>query len=235
MSYCVNCGVELSSSAKKCPLCSTPVINPNILNDEDEFDSPFPKKIELPKKTRTRYAAIIASFLILLPNIVCVITNIILTPAQFWSAYVAASSALLWFLFVFPFLTMRRFTYAFLVIDACVTILYIYLFYYYNSASTGWFLSLAVPITVSVFTAVGVLCAFFKKKRNIINSIIAVLSVIIALNIIICVTVNIYIFSVPVTYITVILSVTCAILLAFFIIADKNYRLRAWLSRKFFF
>ena len=29
MSYCVNCGVKLETSLKKCPLCNTPVINPN--------------------------------------------------------------------------------------------------------------------------------------------------------------------------------------------------------------
>lgn len=31
MSYCVNCGVELELSAKKCPLCNTPVWNPREL------------------------------------------------------------------------------------------------------------------------------------------------------------------------------------------------------------
>ena len=31
MSYCVNCGVELEKSIRKCPLCNTPVINPNDL------------------------------------------------------------------------------------------------------------------------------------------------------------------------------------------------------------
>lgn len=31
MSYCVNCGVELDASAKICPLCNTPVINPKVL------------------------------------------------------------------------------------------------------------------------------------------------------------------------------------------------------------
>ena len=28
MSYCVNCGVELDATAKKCALCDTPVYNP---------------------------------------------------------------------------------------------------------------------------------------------------------------------------------------------------------------
>ena len=28
MSYCVNCGVELDATASFCPLCHTPVLNP---------------------------------------------------------------------------------------------------------------------------------------------------------------------------------------------------------------
>ena len=44
MSYCVNCGVELTESANSCPLCDTPVINPNILNAKRP-DPPFPETI----------------------------------------------------------------------------------------------------------------------------------------------------------------------------------------------
>lgn len=29
MSYCVNCGVELDKTCAVCPLCNTPVYNPN--------------------------------------------------------------------------------------------------------------------------------------------------------------------------------------------------------------
>ena len=31
MSYCVNCGVKLEETLNKCPLCNTPIINPNEL------------------------------------------------------------------------------------------------------------------------------------------------------------------------------------------------------------
>ena len=41
MSYCVNCGVELDPSLKKCPLCNTPVINPNELEGLT-YEPPFP-------------------------------------------------------------------------------------------------------------------------------------------------------------------------------------------------
>ena len=43
MSYCVNCGVELDASAKKCPLCDTPVYNPKAPEPEKQ-PSPFPKE-----------------------------------------------------------------------------------------------------------------------------------------------------------------------------------------------
>ena len=43
MSYCVNCGVELDASLKNCPLCNTPVINPNELKKITP-PSPFPEQ-----------------------------------------------------------------------------------------------------------------------------------------------------------------------------------------------
>ena len=45
MSYCVNCGVELNSNEKRCPLCSTPAINPNIDNKQMDFP-PYPPRSE---------------------------------------------------------------------------------------------------------------------------------------------------------------------------------------------
>ena len=49
MSYCVNCGVELDASAKICPLCNTPVINPKVLEQAAkenyrEPETPFPQE-----------------------------------------------------------------------------------------------------------------------------------------------------------------------------------------------
>ena len=48
MSYCVNCGVELDKSLRKCPLCNTPVLNPReIMSSHDKpfgAPSPFPEE-----------------------------------------------------------------------------------------------------------------------------------------------------------------------------------------------
>ena len=44
MSYCVNCGVKLAKSEKKCPLCNTPVINPN--KKDVVFEPAYPCIVE---------------------------------------------------------------------------------------------------------------------------------------------------------------------------------------------
>ena len=47
MSYCVNCGVKLDKSLKKCPLCNTVVYNPNI---KEEINKPvYSTEIEIIK------------------------------------------------------------------------------------------------------------------------------------------------------------------------------------------
>lgn len=234
MSYCVNCGVKLDDAAKKCPLCDTPVINPNIFSENRPLPA-FPERIELPKNARTHFTAVILSLLLLLPNVVCVLTNLFLTPHKLWSLFVVASSLIFWFLFIFPFLMKKRLKYFILLMDAAATAVYIFIFYYYQTPFGGWFWRLAVPIDIAVFTAIGLLIAYFEKKRNKIRSILAVLVALIAFNLFLCLIVNLYVKTVIVTYITMIFAVSCLILLLFFAAAEKNYKLRAWLSRKLFF
>ena len=47
MSYCVNCGVELEKSEKRCPLCGVEVINPaQPPEDKEPRQRPYPNRIE---------------------------------------------------------------------------------------------------------------------------------------------------------------------------------------------
>lgn len=234
MSYCVNCGVELAESSNKCPLCDTPVINPNVIK-MGKTDPPFPERIVIPKATKNKFSAIIISLLILLPNIVCIITNLLFTPTILWSIYVVSTSAMFWLLFIFPFLMKSKRKYLTIAVDAIATAAYIFIFYYYNSARTGWFWKVAVPLDLGIFVCVAILTAYFSKKRTLTKSLIAVFSALTAINIYVCLIVNLYAKSVIVTYITMIFGISCLILLLFFIAVEKNYKLKAWLSRKFFF
>ncbi len=235
MSYCVNCGVELTTGTKKCALCDTPVINPNELKGTD-YSPAFPERIELPKETKNKYGAIIFSILLLIPNIVCVITNLLLTPELLWSIYVVSSSLMFWFLFIFPFIIKKTHPYIILTVDAIATAVYIYIFYYYESANSGeWFLKMALPLVAGIFFMIAMLNLYFSKKRTKIRSAIGVLTFLILVDIFVCVVINLYKYSVIATYITLIIGVSCLILLIFLIATDRNKKLYDWLTRKFFF
>lgn len=234
MSYCVNCGVELSKGTNVCPLCDTPVINPNKRSTENEYPA-FPENVELPKGVRKRYVALIISFVMLLPNIVCLMTNLFLTPKMLWSVYVISTSLLVWFLFILPFLIKNKHPYLLLTIDAFITAAYIFVFYYYNSPRDGWFTAIALPAVFGLFLSIGILTFLLSKKRTTIFKIISVLTTITVFLVYFCVIFNLYEFSAVVSYVCLILALSSLLLLIFFIIAYKNHRLRLWLSRKLFF
>ncbi|NLP48870.1 MAG: hypothetical protein GX345_08030 [Clostridiales bacterium] len=103
MAYCVKCGVELDESAKKCALCSTPLVLPQGLELDQGAATPFPEKVQLPAEVRRRYLVFFVSMVMLIPNIVLIITNFLLPSTGLWALYVASSSALAWVLFVYPF------------------------------------------------------------------------------------------------------------------------------------
>ncbi|MBR4827339.1 MAG: zinc-ribbon domain-containing protein, partial [Oscillospiraceae bacterium] len=42
--YCVKCGVKLQEGTEKCPLCGTPVWNPDGLSAESTYSSRMPDK-----------------------------------------------------------------------------------------------------------------------------------------------------------------------------------------------
>ena len=59
MSYCVNCGVELSDGAASCPLCGTPAWKP-----DETAPRYFPTKpAEVPRASRRAAAALLTAML----------------------------------------------------------------------------------------------------------------------------------------------------------------------------
>ena len=101
MSYCVNCGVELDDSAKKCALCDTPVINPaKAENISEKTVSPFSGEVHIPKTVKARFLAALISLIMLVPNMACFLVNLLILPGNFWSAHIISTSFLIWVIFV---------------------------------------------------------------------------------------------------------------------------------------
>lgn len=234
MSYCVNCGVELDDSAKKCALCATPVINPNVEADNDNAVDPFPIRMVIPPGVRRRYAAFIASMVFLIPNIVCLVINLIFNFDYLWATYINATSAIVWLLLVFPFLFRKPKSYFIILVDAIGVILYTAVFYSVQHGE-GWLFKLAIPLVAVAAVFAFSVVEWIKRKKSdwpvLVTSIlvqIALLSFVVEL-----LFRHFYaIRMLPV--VSIVVSACCAALVAFFISVKSNKRLRAWLSRKFF-
>ena len=81
MSYCVNCGVELDSTASFCPLCRTPVVNPRQPVDTGS-SPPFPtERREVPPASKAELAILVSSMLASVA-VCCGLLNLVLRSAD---------------------------------------------------------------------------------------------------------------------------------------------------------
>ena len=160
MSYCVNCGVELDASARECPLCNTPVINPRELEKMAMAQRPFPTEKGQVETVKRKDLGILVSMVVLATAVTCGILNALTFQDSLWSLAVYVSllydgGAVALYLFMLSYLTgTRDWLWGLGVpITALVTVL----------AEIFTFCVRRLPrsfLTVSLylFTAVGLLC-----------------------------------------------------------------------------
>ena len=95
MSYCVNCGVELTKGAKACPLCSTPVINPNEL-DKLQENMPFPQQKGQVEQVRRKDVGILITVLLCTIAVTCCLLNMFVFQGLNWSYSVIGACLCIW-------------------------------------------------------------------------------------------------------------------------------------------
>ena len=143
MSYCVNCGVELDASAKKCPLCDTPVYNPKAPEPEKQ-PSPFPKE----KGQATA--------------VTCGLLNAFVFRSSLWSLAVIGVVLVLWVIMIPVVIYTRQPIYLSILLDGVAVIVYLYLLTYLTGHNS-WFYGLGLPIVLLV-TAVVEAVTFCIRK-----------------------------------------------------------------------
>lgn len=233
MSYCVNCGVELDETAKKCPLCSTPVINPNAEIIENK-PLPYPERLDIPESVNRRFTAFMVSMAMLIPNIVCLLVNLLFYKDSMWTWWVNSTSLLVWALFVLPFLWKKARGWLTVGIDAAFLIGYAYVFYYLED-STGWFQYCALPIIVILAFLVGFIIEwrrYFKPEWPVL--LITVFSEIIVASVSSELILRKYLQGMLSVKVSLIISACCVALIAFFATVATNKRLQHWMDRRFF-
>lgn len=166
MSYCVNCGVELDKSQKCCPLCNTPVINPN---ESTEITTIPPYPIEdvstVVRKIR-RVTALFISLLIILALIICPLCDYIIFSKITWSRFAILSVIFAWICVVPPILLKHNILLKCSVIDYLSSIIYLYFMNMMTTPEVNWYFNISFPI-LSYIMAIILIYLILIKNFNI--------------------------------------------------------------------
>lgn len=172
MSYCVNCGVKLDDSLKRCPLCNTPVINPSesLYHDKKEETPPFPTQRGEMEKVKSKDGAILLTVAFATTAICCALLNYLVFNQNLWSIPIIGLCAFFWVVF-FPIILFRELpVYTFIIMDGFALAGYLYMISFMTK-DRGWLIHLALPIT-ALITVLILLFTFLY--RNVSSSILSV-------------------------------------------------------------
>lgn len=161
MSYCVNCGVELEESLVSCPLCHTPVINPNDLPYVKK-PSPYPEEKGQVEEVKKMDWAILWSVVCGATAITCGLLNFLVFNQSLWSLLVIGICIILWVAAVPLIIYTRLPIYVSLLADGVAIGLYLYMITYLT-ASDEWFFQLALPV-VAALVCVAELFTFLERR-----------------------------------------------------------------------
>lgn len=236
MSYCVNCGVELDDSAKKCALCGTAVINPNK-SSVQIAETPFSEQEHIPEGMKKQFIAYLVSVVFLIPNIVCFFVNAIFRNDGFWSFYVNATSLLVWIVFVFPFFTKKLRPYLMWFVDTLGICAYVYFFFAmgYEKKIALWYYDCALPMILTASLLVLIYMFWIKsRQRHWVLKLITIIADVAVCAVIYGALLDRATSLTRATDVGIIIFTCCAALIAFLAYCYTSKNMRRWLSKRFF-
>ena len=168
MSYCVNCGVELDRSLKKCPLCETPVVNPNDVAAEEPIITTYPvEQMEKIVKKLRLISANLVTAIFLTGLILCPLCDFIINDALTWSKYVIPSVILAWCCAVPPIIIKRKPLLKCMMADFAAVFAYLAVMNFLTTPRQNWFAHICIPILLYLFGSFILLYTLSAKKTNV--------------------------------------------------------------------
>lgn len=170
MSYCVNCGVELNATASFCPLCHTPVVNPNQPVDLHSLP-PYPIERKEVAPVPRGHLAILLTTVLLSVAVCCGVLNRFLSTNHLWSLYVIGAAVMLWIWIVPPLLLRKPGAFRLQMLADIVSVAAYVSLVAIDLDSWEWYWHLALPIILWL----GALFLFWgltlgRRQRSLITS-----------------------------------------------------------------
>jgi len=140
MSYCVSCGVELSDYQEKCPLCQTPVVNPNItaFNENDDYPEYRMKVHDQEKRVRRIMTGIILAVQFIVYALILLMINLLVNKQVSWSVIPMLSLLLLLFCVAWPFFKKRNTFFRLFTYDSMALAIYLFALNLIISGNIAW-------------------------------------------------------------------------------------------------
>ena len=149
MSYCVQCGVKLEQSLKSCPLCHTPIINPNELNTSNLPDGigPFATEKGEVEPMKKHDIGLWLTLVFGSTAIACGILNLFVFDHSYWSIPAIGACIILW-LFFCPRMFFPQIPIILNLSVSAISIIFYQLAITLMTENDRWFFEIALPITL---------------------------------------------------------------------------------------
>lgn len=162
--YCVNCGVQLSDTEEKCPLCQTVCYHPQIQRQSTQ--SLYPAEKYPAPKNNAKGIVMMLTYAFILLAVVPVLCDLHINRTITWSGFVATALAMVYVILVLPF-WFRNPSPAVFVPTSFVAVAG-FLFYVDLYVAGEWFWTFALPVTGAIcliVTTLVVLLRYVKKGK----------------------------------------------------------------------
>ncbi|MBR6783749.1 MAG: hypothetical protein IKM32_03570 [Clostridia bacterium] len=162
--YCVKCGVKLEDTEKICPLCETEVYHPIV--KQEQVPPNYPPDKRPPAKKKTKIINGVVLFLIFIPLLTSLISDLQPDGAINWFGYVAGALTLAYIAFGLPMWFKRPNPAIFVPCFFAATVAYLK---YIDFVTDGdWFLSFAFPAAMYfclIISALATLLFYLKRGK----------------------------------------------------------------------
>ena len=162
--YCINCGVKLADTEKRCPLCGTVVFHPELNRPEAE---PLYPQDQVPvPKVNSRIANVIVTAAFLLPILITLLCDLQMNGGVTWSGFVIGALRAGYVILVLP--TWFRKPNPVIFVPCGFVAVGLYLLYISLATGGHWFLSFGFPVTGAVgliVTTVVTLLRYVRRGR----------------------------------------------------------------------
>ena len=166
MSYCVNCGVELSDSQAQCPLCGQQVVNPAAPVLPGEGKAPYPaSEPRVSPKFKSGLAALLAALILLIPIGLCLFNDFSDDGRISWSLLVSGGTLLLFIIVFGPFLFQHYRPLLSTFVDGVSVTGYLFLIEYVTGGH--WFLRFALPLAAVATVFASLFVFLITRKKHV--------------------------------------------------------------------